>query len=121
MRRIKNNILEICGVDSEVIFSMEEDLKNGVFVIKLHGEIKNEVAYEFEDELMAVLLVCKKVELDFRNVSYVASMALNTLLKAQQMIDERKNVSMSITGVSDNVLKELKKAGFMNLLEFRLS
>lgn len=121
MRRIKNNIIEICGADLEVVFSMEEEFENGVFTIKLCGEIKNEVAYEFEDELLAVILACKKVELDFENVSYVASMALKTLLLAQQMIDERKNVSMTITGVSDNVLKEFRKAGFMNLLEFRLT
>lgn len=121
MRRINNSILEILGSDSKVIFAMEESLKNGVFILKLRGEIKNEVAYEFEDELLAVLLACEKVELDFEKVSYVASMALKTLLLAQQMIDERKNVSMTITGVSDNVLKEFKKAGFMNLLEFRLT
>lgn len=121
MRRIKNNIVEIYGVDSKVIFSMEELFENEVFTIKLSGEMKNEVVYEFEDELVTALLVCKNVELDFENVSYVASMALKTLLSVQQMIDERNNVKMSIIGISDNVLKEFKKAGFMNLLEFRLS
>ena len=65
MRRIKNNIVEIYGVDSNVIFSMEELFENEVFTIKLSGEMKNEVVYEFEDELVTALLVCKNVELDF--------------------------------------------------------
>lgn len=119
MRRIKNNVLEICGEENEVIFSMEEKFENNVFYIKLRGEIKNEVAYEFEDELMAALLSCNQVELNFEHVDYVASMVLKILLSAQQMIDEMNNSTMCINGASENVKTRFKEAGFYDILEFK--
>ncbi len=120
MRCINNNVLEVYGENSELIFSMEETFENEVFSIKLYGEMRNEVAYEFEDELVAALLCCKKVELDFENVDYVASMVLKILLSSQHMVDELEDTSMCICRTSDIVLTELKKAGFLDILDIKI-
>jgi len=117
MRRMNNGVLEICGADSEVVFSLEEKLVDGVLNIKLYGEIKNEVAFEFEDEIMAALMACNQIELDFENVSYIASMALKSLLSAQQMIDGMDGARMVLRQVPESVMKTFRDAGFLDILE----
>ena len=52
IRRMNNNVLEICDEDANVILAIAEELVDGKFKITLSGEIKNEVAHEFEDEVL---------------------------------------------------------------------
>lgn len=118
MRRMNNNVLEICDENSNIVLSITENISEGeTMIITLTGEIRNEVAYEFEDEVMAALSVCKKIELDFEKVSYIASMALKSLLSIQRMIDEIENSSMVLTHVSSEVMTILKETGFSDILE----
>ena len=115
-RRMNNNVLEICDEDNKVILSIAESLESDVLHIVLAGQIKNEVAHEFEDEVMAALSVCHKITLDLNNVTYIASMALKSLLSAQQMIDEIDGASMSLIKVSPEVMETLKESGFSEIL-----
>ena len=83
-RRMNNNVLEICDENNEVILSIEEKAIENGLEIYLKGEIKNEVSHEFEDEVMAALSVCSKLIINFEKVTYIASMALKSLLSIQQ-------------------------------------
>ena len=91
---------------------MDED----ILKIKISGEIKNDVAHEFEDEIMAALTVCHKIELDFENVTYIASMALRSLLSAQQMIDEINDSQMVITHANSSIMEIFDESGFTEIL-----
>ena len=63
-RRMNNNVLEICDESNNVILSIAEEVKeDNTMFISLRGEIVNEVAHEFEDEVMAALSVCKKLKI----------------------------------------------------------
>ncbi len=116
-RRMNNNVLEICDENGTAILSIEESLSDeGSMIIKISGEIGNEVAHEFEDEVMAALSVCKNLVLDLEKVSYIASMALKSLLSVQQMIDEIENSSMVLSRVSPEVMNIFKESGFSDIL-----
>lgn len=116
-RRMNNNVLEICDENNEVILSIEEKaIENGI-EIYLKGEIKNEVSHEFEDEVMAALSVCSKLIINFEKVTYIASMALKSLLSIQQIIDETDGSSMLITHISPVVKDIFDESGFSEILE----
>ena len=121
IRRVNNNVLEICDENNEKILSIAEEMNNqGKMIITLDGEVRNEVAHEFEDEIMAALSVCKNIELNMKNVSYIASMALKCLLSIQQMIDEMNGSSMVLNNVSAEVMRILKESGFSEILEIEM-
>lgn len=116
-RRVDHHVLEICDDHNTVVFSIAEEMKNeNTMRIQLAGEITNDVAHEFEDEVMAALSVCPKIELDFAKVSYIASMALKALLSIQQIMDEMENSQMVLTHVPQKVMDILKETGFCDIL-----
>ena len=84
IRRMNNNVLEICDEDANVILAIAEELVDSKLKITLSGEIKNEVAHEFEDEIMTAFSVMKKIKLDFSKATYIGSLALKALLSLQQ-------------------------------------
>lgn len=116
IRRMNNNVLEICDEDANVILAIAEELVDGKLKITLSGEIKNEVAHEFEDEVMAALSVYPNLIIDFSKVTYIASFALKSLLSVQQMIDEIDNSSMVLVHVSKEVMSIFKESGFSEIL-----
>lgn len=116
IRRMNNNVLEICDEDENVILAIAEELVDGKLKITLSGEIKNEIAHEFEDEVMAALSVCPSLIIDFSKVTYIASFALKSLLSVQQMIDEMDNSSMVLIHVSEEVMSIFKESGFSEIL-----
>lgn len=121
IRQINNNVLEICNEKNQLILSIAEELlSNGVMSIVLEGEITNEVAHEFEDEVMAALSVCKNLELNFEKVTYIASIALKSLLSVQQMIDDIDESSMILKSISPEVMGILKETGFSDILQIEV-
>ena len=116
-RRINNNELEIIGDNNEVILVIAETIDNGTMNMTLRGELRNETAHEFEDELMAALTVCNTIRLDFSDVTYVASMALSCLLAVQQIIDDTDNSRLVIVAVSKPVADMFDQLNFNEILE----
>ncbi len=116
-RRMNNNVLEVCDENDVVVLAIGETLAaDKSMVIKVTGEIRNEVAHDFEDEVMTVLSVCKKIVLDMKDVTYIASMALKSLLSIQQMIDEIEDSSMVLCHVTPEVMNIFKESGFSEIL-----
>ena len=115
-RRMNNNVLEICDENNSVILSIAEEMTEGKMKITLAGQVKNEVAHEFEDEVMAALSVCPNLIVDFSDVTYIASFALKSLLSVQQMIDEIEDSSMVLVHVSREVMSIFKESGFSEIL-----
>lgn len=121
MRQVKQNVLEVCKEDAEVIFCMDESWKDEIFEIKLRGSLTNEATYEFEDELLAALLACRKIEVDFSEVTYLASGAVQALLLAQQITEEQGNATLILKNVSGKACELLQEVGVLNLLTLKTS
>ncbi len=114
-RRMNGNTLEILNGD-KIIMSLSEKLVDNEMHIAVTGEIKNEVAHEFEDELMAAFSVCDIVKVDLSKVTYIASIAMRALLSVQQIIDENDNSSLIITNLSPEVKETFESSGFLDIL-----
>lgn len=114
-RRMNGEILEILDGEN-LIISLSEKLIDNEMHIAVSGEIKNEVAHEFEDELMAAFSVCNVVKIDLSKVTYIASIAMRALLAVQQIIDENDNGSLVITSMSSEVKEMFETSGFLDIL-----
>ncbi len=115
-RKMNDKAMEIYDDHGQFMFSIEESVDSDAMVILLNGKIKNEVAHDFEDEVIAALSVCRKIILDMRKLTYIASVALKSLLSAQQLIDTMDGASMTLVHVSKEVMKILDDSGFSDLL-----
>lgn len=114
-RRMNGDTLEILNGEN-VIISLSEKLVDNEMHIIVSGEIKNEVAHEFEDELMAAFSVCNVVKVDMSKVTYIASIAMRALLSVQQIIDENDKASLVITSISPEVKEMFETSGFIDIL-----
>lgn len=116
-RRINNNELEIIGDNDEVILVISETIENNTMNMALRGELRNETAHEFEDEIMAALSVCGTIKIDLSNVTYIAGMAMRCLLSVQQIVDEIDGARMIIIDPSKPVAEMFAQLGFNEILE----
>lgn len=116
IRKINNGVLELCDESSNTIMTIEEKIEDNVMSIFISGEIKNEVAHEFEDEIMAAFSVTNNIKINLSKATYIASLALRALLSLQQMIDELPESKMIICGLSDQVKQSFIDTGFYDIL-----
>ena len=114
-REMVDGVLEIL-LDGTRVLCIREQMKDDIFYMEAEGEIRNEVAHEFEDELMAAVSVCRKIRLDLSKITYLASGALRSLLSVQQIIDEQEGAEMIWVQVSEPVMEALKESGFDEIL-----
>lgn len=114
-REMVDGVLEIL-LDGTRVLCIREQMKGDIFYMEAEGEIRNEVAHEFEDELMAAVSVCRKIRLDLSKITYLASGALRSLLSVQQIIDEQEGAEMILVHVSEPVMEALKESGFDEIL-----
>lgn len=116
-RRMNGQTLEICDGAGQVVLSISEELQDGMLHMAVAGQLKNEAAHEFEDELMAAFSACPRLVLHFDQVDYIASMALRSLLNVQRMVDEAEDASMVLRGVGPQVMAVFKGSGFSEILQ----
>lgn len=116
-RRKNGNVLELYDENNSTVLSIEEYIRDGVFYIALCGQLKNNVAHDFEDELMAALTVCSRVVVNLERVDYIASMSMKALLSVRQILDELEGTNLTLTKVSGDVLKTLSDCGFTDMLQ----
>ena len=114
-REMVDGVLEIL-LDGTRVLCIREQMKDDIFYMEAEGEIRNEVAHEFEDEIMAAVSVCRKIRLDLSKITYLASGALRSLLSVQQIIDEQEGAEMILVHVSEPVMEALKESGFDEIL-----
>lgn len=116
LRKINNGILELYDSEDNIVMTIEEKMQDNIINIFVSGEIRNNVAYEFEDEVMAAFSVFHNITIDFSKTTYIASLALRSLLSLQQIIDNIPNSKMIICGVSSQIKQVFIESGFYEIL-----
>lgn len=119
-RRMRGNELVIFDENGNELLCIKETAENGCMNFCLVGELRNEIAYEFEDELAAVLTVCHNVRIDLSGLTFIASAGLHTLLRTQQMTDKMPDGRLIISGISEQVMTVFESSGFVDLFDFEL-
>lgn len=115
-RKINNGVLELYDSEGKIVMTIEEKVKDNIIDIFVSGEIKNNVAHEFEDEIMAAFSVFHNITINLSKTTYIASLALRSLLSLQQMIDDIPNSKMIICGVSSQIKQAFIESGFYDIL-----
>ena len=114
-RRMNDGVLEIVDSADQVVMAIKETVEDQVMTIAVSGTVKNDVAHDFEDELMAAVTVCSRLVIDMSETEYVASLALRNLLSVQQMMDNMDDAEMKIR-ISKEIKPIFEESGFIDIL-----
>lgn len=116
-RRVNGAALELLE-DGKVILCISEEVVNEVLIFHISGLLRNDLVYEFDDELSAAVSIGKNIEIDMRGVTYIASASLKVLLRIQQKLDSEGNkVEMRLTNVPAEIMTVFKDSGLSDILD----
>ncbi len=82
--------------------------------VNVEGELDVRTSPELEKELMPALEGITEAVIDLKEVTYLSSAGLRTLLSAAKLMDRQGK--MVVKNVSDDVMEILKITGFDSLL-----
>ena len=88
---------------------------NGKINFALDGRLDTVTAPQLQDALMPAFDEAKEVTLDFTKIAYVSSAGLRVLLAGQKTA-KAKGASMTLCGVSDEVMEVFDMTGFSDIL-----
>jgi len=90
--------------------------ENGKITLALDGRLDTTTSPRLQDVLIPALNETTQVELDFTKLAYVSSAGLRVLLIGQKTA-KAKNASMTVSGVSEEVMEVFDMTGFSDMLE----
>jgi len=90
--------------------------ENGKITLALDGRLDTTTSPRLQDVLIPALNETTQVELDFTKLAYVSSAGLRVLLIGQKTA-KAKNASMTVSGVSEEIMEVFDMTGFSDILE----
>ena len=81
----------------------------------LSGRLDTTTAPKLQDVLIPEFDTAKKVELSFSDLTYVSSAGLRILLMGEKAA-KAKGASMTLMGVSDEIMEVFEMTGFADML-----
>ena len=90
--------------------------ENGKVVLVLEGRLDTTTAPKLQEALVPAFDESKEVVLDFLKLAYVSSAGLRVLLMGQKAA-KANGASMTITGVSDEIMEVFDMTGFSSILD----
>lgn len=89
--------------------------KNDTTVIALEGRLDTTTAPQLHDMLIPEFDRVKQIELDLKELVYVSSAGLRVLLMGEKTA-KSKGGSMTLTGVSNEIMEVLEMTGLSTIL-----
>lgn len=102
----------------QCILTITETMKDDTIYMSFQGELRSDVANPLLDELTALIIADKSINLNFRDVSFISSAIMFQLLNAQRKIDEIHKGKMILSEVPSPVFDAFRKVGLEDLLWF---
>ena len=93
---------------------IKKNLSGDTLTVEIIGRLDASTAPQLEKEFNSSLNNIKELNLDFKQLEYIASAGLRVLLVAQKRMN--KQGSMTIKNVSEEVKEVLDMTGFINFL-----
>ena len=91
--------------------------ENGKLILSLEGRLDADSALQLQEILIPAIKDLKQIELDFSQLAYISSAGLRVLLLGQRTADAKKT-TMTVGGVSKEVMKVFEITGFDDVLSF---
>jgi len=89
--------------------------EHGKLILALDGRLDTTTAPQLQDALIPAFDGEKEIILDFAKLTYVSSAGLRVLLMGQKTA-KAKGASMTLTGVSDEIMEVFDMTGFSGML-----
>ena len=89
--------------------------ENGKLMLILEGRLDTTTAPQLEAVLIPAFDEAREIMLDFSGLAYVSSAGLRVLLMGQKTA-KAKSASMSLTGVSAEIMEIFEMTGFVDML-----
>jgi anti-anti-sigma factor len=89
--------------------------ENGKIILQLEGRLDTTTAPELHEVLIPAFDEAKEIILKFDEIAYVSSAGLRVILIGQKEAKKR-NTSMTISGVSDEIMEVFEMTGFADML-----
>jgi anti-anti-sigma factor len=90
--------------------------ENGKIILQLEGRLDTTTAPELQTVLIPAFDDAKEINVKFDSVAYVSSAGLRVILMGQKEA-KKKNASMIISGVSDEIMEVFEMTGFAAMLD----
>lgn len=117
-RRVNKQTLELIENSESIILSIAERVEGNSVVFTLCGALRNDLVYEFDDELSAAVSVGKNLVLDMAELTYIAGASLKVLLRIQQKLDSMPGgVEMKLINVGGEIMKVFSESGLNEILD----
>lgn len=114
-RKIDGDCIVYYDGASAVLTVEEKSTEQGI-LIKLLGQLRSDIAYDIQDELIAFTTVGAKITVDFEKVSYIAPTAQHIFLRVQQKMDACGKGTLVMKKLPDEIYMEFEKTGVSELL-----
>lgn len=89
--------------------------ENGIITFDLVGRLDTTTAPQLQDVLIPAFDEAKEITLNFSDLAYVSSAGLRVLLMGQKEA-KKKDGSMTISGVSEEIMEVFEMTGFASML-----
>lgn len=114
-RRIEDHCIYLTE-GTNVILKMKETKEDDHVNVILEGSLKSDFVYDFQDEMITLILLGLHLKLDFAKVTYLSPTCTSALLRIQQKIDSIGKGSLILSKMPAVILEELESIGFSELL-----
>ena len=98
--------------------TIEKKCENEKIILVLSGRLDTNTAPLLHEALIPSFDEAKQIELDFSQLSYIASAGLRTLLTAQKTA-ESKGASLTLSGVLEEIKDIFRMTGFDDILTIK--
>ena len=95
--------------------TINKTLENQTLTLALEGRLDTTTAPRLQEALLPAFEESKDVKLDFAKLSYVSSAGLRVLLMGQKAA-KAGGASMTLTGVSEEIMEVFEMTGFADML-----
>lgn len=85
-------------------------------VLRLEGRLDTTTAPDLQGKLLEEIGTGKALILDFTDLVYVSSAGLRVLLAGQKALNKRSHQTMTLRGVSQEVMEVFEMTGFVDIL-----
>ncbi len=99
------------------MLNTNKQLDNGELFITLEGRLDTLTSPGFDEELEAMLPDVKKLTLDFKDLEYISSAGLRTILAAQQFMEDNDLPNVIVLNINENVRETFELTGFDELVD----
>ena len=115
-QKSENTVTYSLGEEKVLVVVFETNNKK---TLKIQGAIKTLVAPCLDEVINEAMSQNEEFDIDFSDVTYIASAGLRVLLNMQQEIDENEKPEVMITNVPDSVKEVFEQTGFINILNIK--